>query len=219
MELSRNRMLKVNTNQLGWFVAVAVIGVVAGSGFQGATDKMGVADLGKIAEQSDYYKQNEVTYNNLVARRRGVLEFFSTYKVLTTDQTNRIKELSLKDNPTPQEKAELDRLKGDVMAQDKRSKELAIKANSTPEERTLMEDFARRAATMNETLDRLSREFDAEVQQNRDKIQTTALEKARDAVREVGKAQGYTVILSANAAPYAANDLTDAGLKAMNAKH
>jgi Skp family chaperone for outer membrane proteins len=210
-------MQKVKISQLGWVAAIAMAGVMIGSGFQGATQKIGVADLPKIVEGSDFYKQNEVTYNDFVAKRRTVLDFFNTYKVLTTEQTNRIQELSLKDNPTPQEKAELDRIKQDVVAQDKRSKELTIKPSPTPEEVTVLQDFAHRTQAMGQTFDQLQQTYQGDIQQKRDQIQQAAADKARDAIRQVGKDQAFTVIMSSAAAPYAANDVTDAAIKAMNA--
>ena len=198
-------------------MAIAMAGVMVGSGFQGTTQKIGVADLPKIVEGSDYYKQSEVTYNDFVAKRRSVLEFFNNYKVLTTDQTNRIQELSIKDNPSTQEKAELERIKSDVQAQDKRYKELTIKPSPTAEERTVLEDFAHRTQAMAETFDHVNQQYQADIQQKREQIQEAAADKARDAIRQVGKDQAYTVIMSSAAAPYAANDVTDAAIKAMNA--
>jgi len=212
-------MNKINTSNLGWLVAAVLAGVIFGGGFQSSTEKFGVADLAKVAQDSDYYVSNSKMFDHMVDIRRGLLDFFNNYKVLTSVQVKRIQELTIKDDQiTASEKAELERIKSDGIAQDKRYKELTIKANPTPEERTLMEDFTHRAQAMDQTLEQLRGQFDAEVQTQRDKIQTTALERARDAVRDLGKSQGYTVIMSAVAAPYGANDITDAALKAMNAK-
>ena len=62
------------------------------------------------------------------------------------------------------------------------------------------------------------REFTQELQAWADKQKLSSLDRARAALTEVGKAQGFTVIFEVGVAPYGANDLTDAALKAMNAK-
>src|SRR3954447_26453289 len=107
---------------LGWVVAAALAGILIAGGFQTPTLKFGIADLGKVAEGSDYYKQSQATFDDYVNRRKGVLEFYNTYGVVTSDEAKRIRELSLKTDINAQEKAELDRLKQQVIADDSRKK-------------------------------------------------------------------------------------------------
>ena len=204
----------------GWGVAIALAGVLIGGGFQAPTPKFGIADLGKVAEGSDYYKQSQTTFDDFVNRRKGVLEFFNTYGVVTSDEAKRINELSLKTDISTQEKAELDRIKQQVIADDSRKKELATKSPSqlTPEERTLMAEFARREDTTKGLVAQLSNDFTNDVNTQKDQIQQSAFEKARDAVRQVGKDGGYTVIFSSAAAPFGANDITDDAIKQINKK-
>ena len=204
--------------QLGWALAMALIGVGVAGGFQGPTTKIGVVDITKVVEQSDFGKENQVTYKAMQTAREGLLEFLDTYRVLTTDQSQRIKELSLKKDPTDAEKAELERIKADVIAADKRSRELSTKPNMTPEERTLVEDYARRAQAMADVQSRWFREFSNELQTWADKQKLAGLEKAREATREVAKAQGFTVVLEIGIAPYGSDEITEAALKAMNTK-
>src|SRR4051794_5236313 len=111
--------------QLGWVVACAVIGIAFAGGFQDQTLKIGVVDISKVVEQSDFGKANQDTFNKMKSAREGLLEFIDTYRVLTNEQAQRIRDLSLKTNPTKEESAELDRIKADVVAASKRSNELA----------------------------------------------------------------------------------------------
>jgi len=204
----------------GWVVAVALLGILVGGGFQAPSPKFGTADLGKVAEGSDYYKTSQATFDDLVNRRKGVLEFFNQYGVVTSDEAKRIQELSLKTDINTQEKAELDRLKQQVIADDSRKKELSTKSPSqlTPEERTLMAEFARREETTKDLIARLSNDFTTEMDTQRNTIQTAAFEKARDAVRQVAKDGGYTLVFSSAAAPFGANDITDDAIKQVNKK-
>jgi Skp family chaperone for outer membrane proteins len=211
-------MRNIRFLQLGWVLACAVIGVSMAGGFQDKTDKIGVVDISKVVEQSDFGKANQDTFNKMKTAREGLLEFIDTYRVLTNEQAQRMRDLTLKPNPTKEESAELERIKAEVVAASKRSNELATKPNMTPEERTLVEEYARRSQTMNDVATRWFREFTADMQTWADKQKLDSIEKARVAIQEVAKQQGYTVVFDVGVAPYGANDLSDETLKAMNAK-
>lgn len=204
--------------QLGWVIAAAFIAVAVGGGFQGPTDKIGVVDITKVVELSDAGKAINEAFAQKKAAREGLLEFIDANRVLTNEQAQRIRDLSLKSNLSKEEQAELDRIKADVVASVKRSQELATKPNMTPEERLLVEDFAHRSQTMNDVASRWYREFSSDMQDWMDKQKKDALEKARAAIQKVAKEQGYTVVFEVGVAPYGANDISDVTLKAMNEK-
>ncbi|HMS56506.1 MAG TPA: OmpH family outer membrane protein [Fimbriimonadaceae bacterium] len=211
----------MNTNgfqKMGWVVAAALAGIMLGSGFQGSAEKTGIVDLSRIVEQSDFGKQNQTTFNSMKAAREGLLEFIDQYRILTNEQAQRLKDLMLKDKATPQDQAEIDRIKGEVTLADKRSKEMSTKTNLTPEERTLMSEYATRSQNMEATAQRWFREFTTDLQAWADKQKLSSVERARAAIQEVAKAQGFTIVFEVGVAPYGANDLSDAALKAMNAK-
>ncbi len=204
--------------QLGWVIAAAFIAVALTGGFQDSTSKIGVVDISKVVEQSDFGKQNQESFNKMRAGREGLLEFIDNNRVLTNEQAQRLKEIMLKANATKEETAEADRIKAEVIAANKRSQELATKTSMTPEERTLIEEYARRSQTMNDVAQRWYREFTSDMQTWADKQKMESIEKARVAINEVAKAQGYTVVFEVGVAPYGANDMTAAALTAMNAK-
>lgn len=207
-----------NMNKTGWAIAALLLGVFAAVGFQDASNKIGIVDISKVVEMSDFGKANQASFNQMKTAREGVLEFIDTYRVLTVEQATRFRDLSIKPTPTAEEKAELERIKADVMAADKKNKELSVKANLTPEDRALIEEYSKRANNMEMTAGRWLREFTNELQGWADKQKLTSLDRARAAVQEVAKAQGFTVVFEVGVAPYGANDITDAALKAMNAK-
>lgn len=203
---------------MGWACAALLGGFIVVSGFQDANQKIGVVDLATVVEQSNFGKQNQTAFTQMKSSREGVLEFVDTYRVLTAEQATRFKDLSVKPSITEAEKAELERIKADVIAADKKSKELNTKQNLTPEERTLMQEYANRSQGLELTAQRWYREFTTELQQWTEKQKIDSINKARDAVREVARTQGYSVVFESSVAPYGANDLSDAALKAMNAK-
>lgn len=205
--------------QLGWVVAGTLTGIMLGSGFQAKTDKVGVVDLGEVFSTSDYAKTQTDTLRTMGQIRQDLIQFVNTYPVFSQEQAQRFRELSVKPQPTPAEKAELEKIKQDVIAQDKKFKALQTKPSPTPEEVAQLREFNDRAQAMVKTLDRWSREFSDEFQSMQDKLRADTLERVKAAVKEVGQKQGYSIVYSQDAAPYAANTITQEALKAMNAKH
>lgn len=211
--------MNLRFQKLGWVVAAALVGIFAAVGFQDASTKLGVVDITKVVESSDFGKGNQELFNGMKASREGVLEFIDQYRVLSVDQANKIKTLSIKDAPlTTGEKAELDSTKAAVIAAFNKNKELVLKQNLTPEERALLEEYARNSANMETTAGQWLRQFTVELEDWVNKRKVESLSRARTAVQEVAKAQGYSIVFEVGIAPYGANDLTDASLKAMNAK-
>lgn len=204
--------------KIAYLVAAGALGVLLASGFQGAESKLAVVDISEVVEKSDFGKKNQEDFNAMKAAREGVLEFIDQYRVLTNEQALKLKELSLKPNATAAEKAELETLKGTVKLSETKSKELSVKQNLTPEERTLMQEFAQRSQMMEQVAQRWFRDFTNEMQVWADKQKAASIERARQCVNEVAKTGGFTIVLESGVAPYGANDLTQAALKAMNAK-
>lgn len=214
--MSQNREQKFH--RLGWVVAAALAGVMLGSGFQPAESKIGVVNIAEVVEKSEFGRRSQEEFNAMKTAREAVLEFIDTYRVLTVEQATKFRDLSLKTNATAAEKAELDRLKAEVIAADRRSKELSIKTNLTPEERQLMQEYATRSQQMQELTQRWFREFTQQMQSWADAQRLQSLERARAAVQETARAQGFTVVFETGIAPFGANDLTEASLRAMNAR-
>jgi Skp family chaperone for outer membrane proteins len=202
---------------LGWVIAAAFAGIAVAGGFQAPTDKVGVVDISKIVEKSDYGKANQDTFGQMKATRESLLEFIDTNRVLNTEQAQRLHDLTVKPTLTPEEKAENDRIRADVVAANKKWTELATKTTLTPEERTLLDEYAKRSQSMNDYAQRLYREFTNDMQAWADKQKLTSIEKARAAIQQVAKTGGFNVVFEVGVAPYGANDVTDDALAAMNA--
>lgn len=211
--------MNLKFSNLGWIVAAGLAGIMVAGGFQTPTQKVAGADLDKIVQSSDFWKASEATFNDYAKKRDDVLQYINSNGVMTGEQLNQIVELSLKDEPTAQDKAALERTKADVTAQEKRREELLIKQTSlTVEERTLMTEFQHRADANSRSLEQLAQKLSTDVQAKRTSIMNDATERARKAVQTVGKAQGCTVVFSSGAAPYAAIDITPDAISAMNAQ-
>jgi Skp family chaperone for outer membrane proteins len=210
--------MKEKLNQLGWVLAAALAAVMVSSGFQDTAAKFAVVDIPSLVDKSNFGKQNQDTFNLMKKGREELLEFVDTNRVLTNEQAQQLRDLSLKSTPSADDTAKIATLKAEIVASRKKADELALKTNLTPEERTLMNDFAQRSQNAAEITRRWYQEFMTEMQTWADKQKLASVDRARAAIQEVAKQQGFTVVFEVNYAPYGANDITDQALKAMNAK-
>jgi Skp family chaperone for outer membrane proteins len=210
--------VKINVSNLGWIIAVGLAAIMLGSGFQSPTLKVGTADLEKVMSSSDYWISNESTYNDYVKKRSDFLQFFNQNRMMTTSEVTKMKELSLADNPTAQQKSDLDKLKSQVTDEQKSEQELGLKSNLTPDERAKLTEFNSRETANGQDLQNLNQQFTQDISDKKASIISAAMDKAKLAVQTVGRAQGFTVVLSTAAAPYSANDITTDAIKSMNAQ-
>lgn len=206
-------------DQLGWVVAAAIGGVMLASGFQGATDKTAVVDIGTVVDKSNYGQANAAQFATMKAARQGLLEFVDQNPVPTTEQALQLHDLVVKDSPTDADKAQITKIEADITASAKNFQALSGKTDSlTPEEHTQLGEYQHRAEVMQQTQQRWYNEFMSSLQDWSDQKKLDSVNKARVAVQSVAKAQGYSIVFDESVAPYGANDLTDAALQAMNAQ-
>ncbi len=211
--------MKLNTKWMGWIVAAGSIGFMMLSGFQPAQEKTGVVDLNRVLNESDRGRKANQDLQNALAVREDLLNFVNTYRILTLDQAAKLRELSLKPTPTEADKAEIEKIKKEVIDSDKRRNEILQKTNQTEAEQMALRDFADRARTVAERiLPRWDQEMQGEMSQLETKLRQETLEAARLALRDTAKTQGFTVVIESTVAPYGANDLTEPTIKTMNAK-
>lgn len=209
-------MMKLH--KLGWVVVVALVALLAIAGFQDTQTKMAVVDLGKVVEKSDLTQVKQAELAGMARSRNDLLIFLDSNKVASQEQTIKLKASWLKINPTPAEKTELDGLKSEVKKSYDKYQELQQKASPTTDEQTLLNEFGARVRANAMTVQRLDGEFTQEMQDKRRELLQEVVDKARLAVQDVAKAGGYGIVLDVQVAPYGANDLTEATMKAMNAK-
>ena len=95
-------MLSPRFLYLGWIIAAAFAGIAVAGGFQAPSDKVGVVDISKIVEASDYGKSNQATFADMKAGRESLLEFIDTNRVLTTEQAQRLHDLTVKPTLSPE---------------------------------------------------------------------------------------------------------------------
>lgn len=216
--LRNNKLFSARMDQLGWIIAAAIGGVILASGFQSGPDKTGVVDLAGVVNKSTPGVADAKMFDQLKAQRQGLLEFVEANPVPTLEQAQKLHDLVIKEPMSDADKAQVTQIEGEVTASSKQFEALAAKTGLTKEEQDLLQEYKRRADVMGNTEQRWYQEFTSYLQDWSDKHHMDNLNKARDAVTQVAKAQGFTLVFDKAVAPYGANDLTDPALQAMNAQ-
>lgn len=212
------KSLNLKNPALGWIAACLIGGFTFLSGFQGGAEKTGVIDLNKVIQQSELGKTNTKKLNDALTLRRGLIDFLTTYMVLTTEQAEGLRQLTLKAPQTEADKAQIEKIKKDVIESDKKRQDLMSKSTLTETDKQLLQDYSQRARINEERAGTWDKEFSLELNELRDQLQQDTITQAKGTLAETAKAQGYTTVLESTVAPYGANDLTDATVKALNAK-
>ena len=93
---------------------------------------------------------------------------------------------------------------------------LELQNPPSADEQKALEEFRNRQASTGDLLQEWQKEFQQELEQLDSKVGQDLEKNVRDAIQEVGKKQGYSVVYASTVAPYAANDITDEVVKAVN---
>lgn len=199
--------------------ALLGLGLMSAAGFQDGKDKLGVVDMNKVMNGS---KRGAKTRENLQANfrnRTGVLEFLNTNDVATDAQATKLKQLSLKENPSDADKAATESLKEEIKKVAKEYNDLNLKSTPTAEDRTRLDALNVLRNTMKEKiLPAMQKDFDEEFGEQNRKMQGELLEAAKAAVKEVAGKKSVTMVFESSVVMFSANDLTDDAIKAMDAK-
>ncbi len=207
------------TAMAGWIVAAGLAGTMLAGGFKSPQDKVGVVDMEKVVFESDLGKKNADSLDEAVKARQGVLDFVRTHRVVTAEQAQRLRQLSVKADVTAAEKQELEKVKSDVVAAARDFDALNQKPSPTEADRAKLTDYNTRAQNAQVLLEDWSQQFQQELQALKDQMIADSAKRANDLLKDIAAKEGYTVIFAApRTALYGTNDLTDRVAKALDGK-
>lgn len=201
-----------------WFVVAGVVGVAVLMGAQHATEKVAVVDRNQVMQQSESGKKASFEFEQSLKKRQALVDFVGTYRVASESQADKLRSLWLKEKSTESDKAELESIKQEVMTAYKKRNELSQKKDLSSEENNLLKEYSDKAQKILQVLDRWQSEFREELMVQQDKARAQAFDSASAAIKEAAKKEGCTQVFDASVMPYCANDLTEAAIKAANAK-
>lgn len=198
--------------------AVVVLALVAALGFQSSQSKFGVINIDKVVFESQLGKRNAGKLDNAVKARQALLDFVETNRVATVEQLQKLRTLALKESPTPAEKTELENVKNEVAKSTREFDLLNQKASPSETERMSLQEYNTRRQNTTAMMQEWSGGFQEELYTLREKMVDDSIKAAEVVIKEVAKKEGYDVVFSSKSALYAANDLTEAVIKALDAK-
>jgi Skp family chaperone for outer membrane proteins len=211
-------MHNMKNTQLGWIVAAALGGILIGGGFQPDAGKMGVMDINAAVNKSAAGIAFHKSDQDMRTARIELLKFVQQHPEVTPEQAGPLHDLSIKAVQTPDDKAKIEEIKKQVVDSQTKYEALQQKPTPTEEERKLLTYYANLAREMETNAQKWADAFQNEMQTWGETQSQILVEKARQAAADIGKAQGFTIIFNAGAAPWGVNDVTDAVTKAMDAK-
>lgn len=210
--------MKTNiVSHAGWLIAAALGTLMLAGGFQDGAAKFGVVDMSKIMNDSADGKKLKDELQTQFNVRQGLLEFIAANPTITPEQATKLRDLSIKPNATAADKAEIENIKKQVVADTKRFESLGQKATLSEAERADLEDLGARRRNAGNLVSRWQQEFSQEISNVETDRQGALVDKVKVAVNSVAKKQGYTVVFQSNVAVYGANDLTAEAIKAVDA--
>lgn len=204
--------------RMGWIIAATLAGAMFGMGFQGSSEKSATVDIERVFNESSYAKKQTEGLRNMGQARLSVMEFVRTYRTLKPEDAVKFRDLSVKENRTPTETADLERIKTQAQTDEQKYRQLSTKPNPTQAEVDQISEFNKRKDATAELLAQWNEDFTGEIQAKQDALRTETLQRVKEAVAAVAKQQGYSIVFAQTVAPYSANDLTEAALKSMNDK-
>ncbi len=104
----------MNIDRLGWVAAAAMAGGIVGMGFKAPGDKTGIVDVAKVFKDSDYAQKQTATLQAEVRTRQQVMAFIRDNRSMKADDAQKLRDLSIKENPSDADKADVTRIKADA---------------------------------------------------------------------------------------------------------
>ncbi len=190
-------------------LGLGMTALLAGSGFQNNSTKIGVVDSNAVIQAVAISKNLVEQEKNLRTDRETVVQFLQRYPVMKKEDAEKFKDLTLKATKTDADKSELQRLTTAAQDAQKKFKDLELKSSPTADELKALDDYRNRQNEMGEYLNNLVKDMQKDLADQHDKNQDVVYKAFKAGLEDVGKRQGFTVVLDKNLAPYGANDITN----------
>jgi Skp family chaperone for outer membrane proteins len=205
----------MNLDKLGWVVAAGVVGAMFGMGFQATAPKFAVVDMQKVFSDADFTASGSTELQEYAKPRIAVLQFLRQNLPMSPDDARKYAELSQRPLRNASDDIEIKRIEADAQSATSNRNALLVKpeASLTADDHKQMQDFSSRAQQNQAYGQQLEEKMGQDIDQKKLELHDKAMEQVRKTVGDVAKKQGYSVVFSSDAAPYAANDITPDALK------
>ena len=187
-------------------------------GFKAPGDKTGTVDVAKVFKESEYAKAQTERLRAQVKARQDVMEYVRNHRNMKVEDANKLRELSIKDAPTPADHTDIDHIHQDAATAEDTARQLQTMDKPSAAQLAQLDEFTKRKDATAALLEKWGRDFQDEFQQKQEKMSADTLQRVRDSIQQVGHDQGYSIIFSQDIAPYCPTDLTTDAMNKMNSK-
>lgn len=200
----------------GWLAAGLLLITLMASGFQSAQEKVASVDITEVLQKSKLGRESNEKLRSAYQQRSDVITFIMDNPVLTAEQAQTLRNLSLKENVTAQEKQQLEAVKVEIRTAANQRASLASKAGRTAEEDALLNSLNQRVQTAGVVMEQFQQQFSEDMDRIESDLRNEAIGRVKTTTRDIARRNGFTQVFEAQVMIFAANDLTEQVIRAVD---
>jgi Skp family chaperone for outer membrane proteins len=200
----------------GWMAAGLLLVTLMASGFQSAQEKVASVDITEVLQKSKLGRESNEKLRSAYQQRSDVITFIMDNPVLTAEQAQTLRNLSLKENVTAQEKQQLEAVKVEIRTAANQRASLASKAGRTAEEDALLNSLNQRVQTAGVVMEQFQQQFSEDMDRIESDLRNEAIGRVKTTTRDIARRNGFTQVFEAQVMIFAANDLTEQVIRAVD---
>ena len=190
-------------------------GAFLGMGFQAPALKFASVDMEKVFSEADVTKKSNDQLEASQKARMNVLQFVQQNPAMLPADAEKYAAAATRSPQTAADKADIERITQDALAASNRQRDLATKQNPAADDMKALQDFSSRGQQNGVLARKLQEQYTTEMREMQVNLHAVSMDKIRESVKEIASKQGYSIVFSQEAAPFAANDLTAEAIKAL----
>lgn len=210
----------------GVISAAAVLAVFLLSGISMAADAkssgilFGSVDMEAAFNASQKKKDNEAKFQAMVAQMQQKIDLHQKNRLLSADEFQQLVDLSIKPNPTPEEKARADELLNLSKARDQELQALQQKKDATDADKARLKALQDQLALSDSAIRDEANKYANDIEKARDDLSNEVKVDINNAVAAIAKEKGLSVVFNKTSGDiilvvYTSIDITDDVIKRM----
>ncbi len=181
----------------GWMAAGLLLVTLMASGFQSAQEKVASVDITEVLQKSKLGRESNEKLRSAYQQRSDVITFIMDNPVLTAEQAQTLRNLSLKENVTAQEKQQLEAVKVEIRTAANQRASLASKAGRTAEEDALLNSLNQRVQTAGVVMEQFQQQFSEDMDRIESDLRNEAIGRVKTTTRDIARRNGFTQVFEA----------------------
>ena len=207
---------------LGW-IALGLMVSMTSAEAQGNNLKIASVDRTRLITEYKYTIETDKELQKRQADTELTLQTWAQNALLTEGDQKRLSDLALEQkaaaaNFDPAKKSEMEKLQKQSADLSNEFTSLQGNQNPTPAQQMRLGVLTRAYSDTSARVENTRKSVTAELQKKDQESQAKIIKDMREAIAQVAKAKGFSLVLPTDIAYFSDNDITDAVLSAMNSK-